>query len=321
MRKLRLPLIILALLLLVGAVVVLVNRRAPLFGASFVQCHTEGCSLTADCSHATTRIRAVWGEIEGHLYVDGVEVASVHEDIGRGNSKWFQLDADYSPDTTHSIQAVWTYWDINGNLRPQYGCERTAVTQPCVIPTPVPPTPTPVPPTPTPVPPTPTPIPPSPTPVPPTPTALPPTQAPPLPTATPAPSGGIVTPTRLAPTPALPTETPPAPTPTGVPQEVTPTPLPTISAPVLATATPSPQGATPPPPTAAPQEATPTLSPTPTPAAVAEATQTPAPSPPILPETGGSAPMDTVRSGILVAGVVLLLAGWLLLRREREVGP
>ena len=313
-KKLRIPLIILVLLLLIGVAVVLINRQVPLFGASYVQCHTEGCSLEASCSHATSRIRVVWGEIDGRLYVDGVEVASVHENIGRGTSQWFQLDADYSPDTAHTVQVVWKYWDINGNERPQYGCERTVVTEPCVTPTPVPPTP---------VPPTPTPIPPTPTPVPPTPTPVPPTATPVPPTATPLPTTAPPTPTEVPPTP---TATP----------EVSPTPLPTISAPVVATPTPTsvpptptqppaqPQQATPtaPPPTqppAQPQQATPTAPPpTPTSAPVTtEETQTPSPPPPILPESGGPAPQAGVSVATLVAGALLILAGWLASRKER----
>jgi len=305
-KKLRIPLIILVLLLLIGVAVVLINRQVPLFGASYVQCHTEGCSLEASCSHATSRIRVVWGEIDGRLYVDGVEVASVHENIGRGTSQWFQLDADYSPDTAHTVQVVWKYWDINGNERPQYGCERTVVTEPCVTPTPVPPTPTPVPPTATPVPPTATPLPttapPTPTEVPPTPTATPEVSPTPLPTIS-APVVATPTPTSVPPTPTQPpTPVPPTPTqPPAQPQQATPTAPPPTQPP------------------AQPQQATPTAPPpTPTSAPVTtEETQTPSPPPPILPESGGPAPQAGVSVATLVAGALLILAGWLASRKER----
>jgi len=172
-KRIRILLILLGVLVVAGAGVALINQRTGLFGAAgVIQCHTEGYSFDANCRHATSRIRIVWGEIEGHMYVDGVEVASVHDNIGRGRSQWYQMDADYDETVPHAVHVVWIYKDINGNVRPQHSHDETKTTEPCAAPTPtpVPPTPTPIPPTPTPVPPTPTPIPPTPTPIPPTPT-------------------------------------------------------------------------------------------------------------------------------------------------------
>jgi Tol biopolymer transport system component len=137
-KRTRTALIVFGVLIVGGVLLGLAySGYIPIEGAAFVACHTEGCALSADCYGANSSVTAVWGRVEGRLYVDGTQVATGGGNAGR-TRKTYSMSASYDPSVPHTVKAEWRYYDTRGNRKPNYDCVREVTVQPCVQPTPTP---------------------------------------------------------------------------------------------------------------------------------------------------------------------------------------
>jgi hypothetical protein len=135
-KRTRTALIVFGVLIVGGVLLGLAySGYIPIEGAAFVACHTEGCALSADCYGANSSVTAVWGRVEGRLYVDGTQVATGGGNAGR-TRKTYSMSASYDPSVPHTVRAEWRYYDTRGNRKPNYDCVREVTVQPCVQPTP-----------------------------------------------------------------------------------------------------------------------------------------------------------------------------------------
>ncbi|HQN44025.1 MAG TPA: hypothetical protein PLA25_07815, partial [Anaerolineaceae bacterium] len=102
---------------------------------AWIECHTQNYTHSETCTTAATSIKAVWGYIEGWLYVDGVQVDSVsYTHIGEGNTQTFNMDTTYTP-TGHTVRVVWKYYNEDQAYMSSYSKDATYTVASCATPT------------------------------------------------------------------------------------------------------------------------------------------------------------------------------------------